>query len=95
MLWDRFRPSIRIVLLTVPVLFCGYCVLFMSCGCHSFVIVRYCLVIACWEGGGLPLGCRLWCLVVLLSLFVTFCTDYPHVNHTFFNFNKLLDLPPQ
>ena len=44
----------------------------LSCVCSAFV--RVCLCVLCGRllggggGGGWPLGCRLWCLAVSLSL---------------------------
>ena len=66
---NQFEPSSKIFLLAVQGLrfFCGSFVLFLSCfvvlSCAS---VCWCLVVACC--GGWPLGPRLWCLVVTLSL---------------------------
>ena len=50
-LWNWFRPSSKIFLLTVPrrYFFCGSFVLYMSCVCHAFVSVHCCLVVTCWE----------------------------------------------
>ena len=41
---------------------------FLSCVCYAFV--RVCLFVPCGHllGKGLPLGSRLWCLTVSLSL---------------------------
>ena len=48
--------------------FCGYFVFFLSCVCCAFVLV--CLYVPCGHllGKGLPLGSRMWCLAVSLSL---------------------------
>ena len=63
-LWNRFKPSSKICLLTVPrpCLFCG------SLFCYAFMPV--CLLMPCGHllGKGWPLGSRLWCLIVTLSL---------------------------
>ena len=47
--------ALKIFVLTVPKLhfFCGSLVLFMSCVCHAFVSVHWCLVVTCWERAGL------------------------------------------
>ena len=49
--------------------FCGSFMLFLSCICYAFV--RVCLLMPCghllWKCW--PLGSRLWCLIVKLSLF--------------------------
>ena len=49
--WNWFKPSSKIVLLTVPrwYFFCGSFVLFMSCVCHAFASVHCRLVVTCWE----------------------------------------------
>ena len=44
------------------------CLVFAVPLCASVCV---CFVVACWGGGGgggWPLGCRLWCLAVSLSL---------------------------
>ena len=68
--WNRFKPSSKIFLLTVPRrrFFCGSFMLFLSCFCYAFV--RVCLLMPCSHllGKGWPLGSRLWCLIVRLSL---------------------------
>ena len=48
-LWNRFKPSSKIFLLTVPrrYFFCGSFVLFMSCDCHAFTSVHCSLVVTC------------------------------------------------
>ena len=50
-LWNWFKPSSKIFLLTVPrrYFFCGSFVLFLSCVCHTFASVHCCLVVTCWE----------------------------------------------
>ena len=57
------------ILLSVPMryFFCGS-FLFLSCVCCAFV--RVCLFVPCGHllGKGWPLGSRLWCLTVSLSL---------------------------
>ena len=49
-------------------LFCGSFMLFLSCFCYAFACV--CLLMPCGNllGKGWPLGSRLWCLTVKLSL---------------------------
>ena len=49
--WNRFKPSSKIVLLTVRrrYFFCGSLVLFMSRAFHAFASVHCCLVANCWE----------------------------------------------
>ena len=68
--WNRFKHSSKKILLTVPrrCFFWGSSMLFLSCFCYAFVCV--CLLVPCghqlekcW-----PLGSRLWCLIVKLSL---------------------------
>ena len=53
--WNRFKPSSKIFLLTVP---------------RRFFFVRVCLLMPCGHllGKDWPLGSRLWCLIVSLSL---------------------------
>ena len=48
--WNRFKPSSKIFLLTIPrrCFFCGSLVLFMSCVFHAFMSVYWCLVVTCW-----------------------------------------------
>ena len=45
--WNRFKLSRKIFLLTVPrrYFFCGSFVWFMSCVCHAFASVHFCLVV--------------------------------------------------
>ena len=66
----RFKPSSKIFLLTVPrsCFFCGSFMFFLSWFCYAFVHV--CLLMLCGYllGKGWPLGSRLWCLIVKLSL---------------------------
>ena len=68
--WSRFQLSRKIFLLTVPrrCFFRGSFMWFMSCVCHTFE--RVCLYMPCGHllGKGWPLGSRLWCLIVKLSL---------------------------
>ena len=68
--WNGFKPSSKISLLTVPrrCFFCGSFMLFLSCFCYT--LVRLCLLMPCGHllGKGWPLGFRLWCLIVKLSL---------------------------
>ena len=61
--WNRFKPSSKILLLTVPrrYFFCGSFVLFMTCVCHAFVSVHCCLVVTWRERA--DLGTCLWCLL--------------------------------
>ena len=70
-LWNRFKVSSKIFLLTVPkrYFFCGSFMLFLSC--VWYVFVRVCLLMPCGHllGKGWPLGSCLWCLIVSLSLF--------------------------
>ena len=68
--WNQLKPSSKIFLLMVPrrCFFCGSIMLYMSCFCYAFVFV--CLLMPCGHllGKGWPLGSRLWCLIVKLSL---------------------------
>ena len=68
--WNWFQPSSKIFLLTVlrRCFFCGSFVLFLSCVCYTFVHI--CLLMPCGHllGKGWPLGSRLWCLIVKVSL---------------------------
>ena len=68
--WNWFKPSSKIFLLTVPMrcFFCGSYMLFLSCFCYAFVHV--CLLTPCGHLliKGWPLGSRLSCLIVKLSL---------------------------
>ena len=68
--WNQLKPSSKIFLLTVPrrYFFCGSFMIFLSCFCYAFV--RICLLMPCGHllGKGWPLGSRLWCLIVKLSL---------------------------
>ena len=59
---NRFKPSSKIFLLTVPRLyfFRGSFVLFMSCVCHAYTSVYCCLVVTSGERADL------WILVVFL-----------------------------
>ena len=60
------------ILLAVPgrCFFVDLCVFFLSCACYAFV--RVCLFVPCGRllgrRGGWPLGYRLWCLAMSLSL---------------------------
>ena len=67
---NRFKPYSKIFFLTVPrqCFFCGSFMSFLSCICYAFV--RFCLLMPCGHllGKGWPLGFRLWCLIVKLSL---------------------------
>ena len=65
--WNRFKPSSKIFLLTVPrpCFFWGSFILFLSCFCYAL-----CLLMP-WGhllGKGRPLGSHLWYLIVKLSL---------------------------
>ena len=62
--WNRFKPSSKIFYF-----FCGSFTFFLSCVCYAFV--RVSLYVPCGHllGKGWPLGSRLWCLTVVLSLF--------------------------
>ena len=65
--WNRFKPSSKIFLLTVPRLyfFCGSFVLFMSCVFHAFASVHCCLVVTRRERADLlALVCDVYCDVV-------------------------------
>ena len=68
--WNRLKPSSKIYLLTFPrrCFLCGSFLLFLSWFCCAFV--RVCSLMSCGHllGKGWPLGSRLWCLVVKLSL---------------------------
>ena len=68
--WNRFKPSSKIFILTVPRLcfFCGSFMLFLPCSCCAFV--RVCSLMPCGHllGKGWPLGSHMWCLIVKLSL---------------------------
>ena len=62
--WNRFKPSSKTFLLTVPrrYFFCGSFVLFMSCGCHAFPSVHCCLVVTWRERAVLlALVCDVYC----------------------------------
>ena len=67
---------------TVPrrYFFCGSFMFFLSCVCYAFV--RDCLYMPCGPllGKDCPLGCRLWCLTVSLSL-----------SHWYFGSGAILD----
>ena len=67
--WNRFKPSSKIFLLTVPrqYFFCGSFVLFMSCDCQSFASVHCCLVVTCLEGLTSWLLFVMFVVVLLLS----------------------------
>ena len=56
-------PSVKYFWLTVPrrYFFCGSFELFMSCVCHAFASVHYCVVVT-WRKGW-PLGSCLWCIL--------------------------------
>ena len=68
---NLFKPSSKIFLLIVPrwCYFCGSFMLFLSC-LFFFVFVVVCLLMPCGHqlGKGWPLGSRLWCLIVTLTL---------------------------
>ena len=69
--WNRFKPySSKIFLLTVPrrCFLCGSFMLFLFCFCYVFM--RICLLMPCGHllGNDWPLGFRMWCLIVKLSL---------------------------
>ena len=67
---NRLKLPSKNILLTVPrrYFFCGSFMFFLSCVCYAFV--RVCLYVPCGQllGKGWPLGSRLWCLSVSLSL---------------------------
>ena len=63
-LWKRFKPSSKIILLTVPIwIICVINVLCLSC-------FRVCSLLPCGHllRKGWPLGSRLWCLIVFFAL---------------------------
>ena len=68
-LWNRFKPSSKMFLLTVSrrCFFCGSFMLFLSWFCYAFVSV--CLSMSCGHllGKDWPLGSRLCCLIAKLS----------------------------
>ena len=70
-LWNKFKPSSKLFILTVPrrYFFCGPFMFVLCCVCYAFV--RVCLFVHCGHllGKSWPLGSRLWCLTVILSLF--------------------------
>ena len=49
--WNRFKPSSKMFLLTIPrrYFFCGSFTLFMSCLVHALASVHCCLEVTCWE----------------------------------------------
>ena len=53
--WNRFKPSSKTFLLTVPkrYFFYGSFACFKSCVCHALVSAHCCLVVTCWERAGL------------------------------------------
>ena len=62
--WNRFKPSSKIFLLTIPrrYFFCGSFVLFMSCVCHAFAFIHCCLVVTWRERADLlALVCDVYC----------------------------------
>ena len=72
--WNRFKPSSKIVLLTVPrsYFFCGLFVFFVSCVFHAFASVHCCRVVTCWERADfLALVGDVYCI------FVTFLCGIP------------------
>ena len=68
---NRFKPSSKIFLLTIPrrCFFCGSFMLVLSCfvmlSCTSVCVLMPCGHLL-WKGW--PLGSRLWCRIVTLSL---------------------------
>ena len=67
--WNRFKPSIKYFTdLPRRYFFCGSFVFFLSYVCYAFM--RVCLFVHCGHllGKGWPLGSRLLCLTVSLSL---------------------------
>ena len=68
--WNRFKPSSKIFLPTVPrrYFFCGSFVLFLSCFRCACVHVFLLMPNGHLLGKGWPLGSRLWYLIVKLSL---------------------------
>ena len=49
--WNWFKPSNKILLLTVPIryFFGGSFVLFLYCVCHAFASAHCCHLVTCWE----------------------------------------------
>ena len=74
--WNRFKPSSKIFYWQFQGGTCTSFVdlpcFFLSCVCYAFV--RVCLYMPCGHllGKGWPLGSRLWCLTVSLSLPIGF-----------------------
>ena len=68
--WNWLKLSSKIFLLTVPrpCFFCGSFMLFLACFCYAFVRVCILMPYGHLLGKGWPLGLRLWCLMVKLSL---------------------------
>ena len=68
--WNRFKPSSKIFYWPFQggTSFVDLLCFFLSCFCYVFV--RVCLYVPCGQllGKGWPLGSRLWCLTVSLSL---------------------------
>ena len=66
--WNRFKPSGKIFLLTVPrrYLFCGSLMLFLSCVCFAFTRVGSLMPCGHLLGKGWPLDSRLCCLILSL-----------------------------
>ena len=68
--WNRFKPSSKIIYWPFQggAPFVDHLCFFLSCVCYAFVHV--CLYVPCGHllGKGWPLGSRLWCLTVSLSL---------------------------
>ena len=67
-LWNRFKPSSKIFLLTVPrrFFFCGSFVLFKSCVCHAFASIHCRLVVTWRERSDLAtLVCDVYCDFVI------------------------------
>ena len=64
--WNRFKPSSKIFYW--PFQGSTSFMFFLSCVCYAFV--RVCLFVPCGHlpGKGCPLGSRLWCITVSLSL---------------------------
>ena len=68
--WNWFKPWSKIFLLTIPrwCLFCGSFMLFLPGFCYAFVCVYLLMPCGHMLGKCWPLGSRLWCLIVKLSL---------------------------
>ena len=66
--WNWFKPFSKEVLLTVPRFFCGSFMLFLLCFCYAFMHICLLMPYGHLLGEGWPLGSRLGCLIVKMSL---------------------------